>query len=346
MVQLALDSQHLSKESLSAAAYMATRDDHLQLIVLPTEQCNFRCTYCYEDFSIGKMTPEVVSGIIAFLRKRFRTLSVLSIEWFGGEPLLGIGVIRSIMGSIAELKESHSAVDVRSSITTNGYLLSTAVFEELVGLGVRSLQVTVDGPAQSHNRSRPRQDGRGTFDRIWSNLRHILASDAAVEVILRVNVDAINVEDVRSWIPDLRALNQDARVTVQFQAVGKWGGPRDRQLQTLESSSKASVLRDLEFRLSGYPTATSSSKSEMCYASHANSLVVRADGRLAKCTVALSDRRNDIGFIGYDGTITIDNSRLQPWLMGLTTGEVSDLECPLLGMTESRKRRLLPLAVI
>lgn len=27
------------------------RNDVLHLILLPTEQCNFRCTYCYEDFS-------------------------------------------------------------------------------------------------------------------------------------------------------------------------------------------------------------------------------------------------------------------------------------------------------
>jgi uncharacterized protein len=25
-----------------------------QLTILPTEKCNFRCTYCYEDFELGK----------------------------------------------------------------------------------------------------------------------------------------------------------------------------------------------------------------------------------------------------------------------------------------------------
>jgi len=39
------------------------RTDRLQLILLPTEQCNFRCTYCYEDFAIGRMSDAVVAGV-------------------------------------------------------------------------------------------------------------------------------------------------------------------------------------------------------------------------------------------------------------------------------------------
>ena len=31
----------------------------LHLILLPTEACNFRCTYCYEDFRLGRMEPVV-----------------------------------------------------------------------------------------------------------------------------------------------------------------------------------------------------------------------------------------------------------------------------------------------
>jgi len=33
----------------------------LELILYPTEQCNFRCTYCYEDFLIGRMDEKHTS---------------------------------------------------------------------------------------------------------------------------------------------------------------------------------------------------------------------------------------------------------------------------------------------
>ena len=36
----------------------------LALTFLTTEQCNFRCKYCYEEFKKGKMKDEVINGVI------------------------------------------------------------------------------------------------------------------------------------------------------------------------------------------------------------------------------------------------------------------------------------------
>ena len=43
---------------------------HLDLALLPTEQCNFRCTYCDEDFAIGQISPRVQAALKQFLLKR------------------------------------------------------------------------------------------------------------------------------------------------------------------------------------------------------------------------------------------------------------------------------------
>ena len=56
---------------------------YLNLFLLPTERCNFRCTYCYEDFNIGRMRPAVSAGVKALiqitiklsLRSRFQSPS-------------------------------------------------------------------------------------------------------------------------------------------------------------------------------------------------------------------------------------------------------------------------------
>ena len=60
----------------------------LRLILMPTEACNFRCTYCYEDFRYKRMDDSVVTGVKRFLDLRASHLSQLEISWFGGEPLL------------------------------------------------------------------------------------------------------------------------------------------------------------------------------------------------------------------------------------------------------------------
>ena len=39
----------------------ALSDRYLHLILFPTEQCNFRCTYCYEDFEAKQMDPVIAA---------------------------------------------------------------------------------------------------------------------------------------------------------------------------------------------------------------------------------------------------------------------------------------------
>jgi uncharacterized protein len=76
----------------------------LHLILMPTEACNFRCTYCYETFQLKRMQPEVVRGIKTLLSRRAESLSHLSLAWFGGEPLLALDVMEDILLHVRELR--------------------------------------------------------------------------------------------------------------------------------------------------------------------------------------------------------------------------------------------------
>ena len=69
------------------------RNDQLQLILLPTEDCNFRCVYCYQNFEVGRMRPQVVDGIKHLVERRIGSLRVLEIGWFGGEPLFAYDIV-------------------------------------------------------------------------------------------------------------------------------------------------------------------------------------------------------------------------------------------------------------
>jgi len=65
-----------------ALFYGAFRNDILKLTLFPTEQCNFRCTYCYEDFEIGRMSPDTIEGVKALIDTRARELTELHVSWF------------------------------------------------------------------------------------------------------------------------------------------------------------------------------------------------------------------------------------------------------------------------
>jgi uncharacterized protein len=67
----------------------------------------------------------------------------------------------------------------------------------------------------------------------------------------------------------------------------------------------------------------------ICYAAAANSLAVRADGSLAKCTVALYEKFNSIGRICEDGTLEVEQDRYRPWVNALLSGNPDIQACPV-----------------
>ncbi|MFH8384287.1 hypothetical protein ACH4E7_25630 [Kitasatospora sp. NPDC018058] len=70
-------------------------------------------------------------------------------------------------------------------------------------------------------------------------------------------------------------------------------------------------------------------------------LVIRADGTVAKCTVALSDPSNTIGRLLPDGTLRIDDGLLAAWVRGWAAGDEDAVHCPYRGMPRRRTPDLL-----
>jgi uncharacterized protein len=73
----------------------------------------------------------------------------------------------------------------------------------------------------------------------------------------------------------------------------------------------------------------------VCYASRANSFLVRADGTLAKCTVALSHPQNRVGRLLEDGTVELDAEKMQGWMRGLWSEDGDELRCPMVGFADA-----------
>src|SRR5262245_45235604 len=167
-------------------------NERLHLILMPTEACNFRCVYCYEDFKYRRMEPWVVEAVRRWIASRAPGLQSLHLSWFGGEPLLARGLIRVMMEDARALAVANSHLQVTSNATTNGYLLTPAVLAELVDLGVTGYQISFDGPREYHDRKRVLAGGGGSFDRIWGNLLAAREVDKAFSITIRVHLDQEN----------------------------------------------------------------------------------------------------------------------------------------------------------
>ena len=111
----------------------------LHLILMPTERCDFRCVYCYEDFVAGRMPRAVIDGVIALIERRAPTLDRLELEWFGGEPLLALDVIEEVSRRVLAQQEHRPQLVCSGAATTNGYRLDLETAARLVALPVAAM---------------------------------------------------------------------------------------------------------------------------------------------------------------------------------------------------------------
>jgi uncharacterized protein len=291
----------------------------LELFLLASEDCNFRCTYCYEKFARGTMQPQVRQGVKRLVEKRIEQLTHLFVAWFGGEPLYGWEAMEELSTAFIAMAEEHD-IHYGSSITTNGYLLTPDVVEKLLAWHVQSYQITIDGPPERHDSSRPGRDGSPTFATILENIQGMAKRPDEFNVVLRINYDQDNTPYMEELFNILqRGLGSDERFRLQFHPVGRWGGPNDDNLNIcgldsekivarLKAAAHARGLRLSTLRSANLPGA------QVCYAARPYNLVIGASGKVMKCTVALeSEEHNVLGRITPDGELKLDGEKLARW---------------------------------
>lgn len=297
------------------------RTDLLQLILLASEDCNFRCQYCYEDFARGTMQSWVRSGIKKLVQKRAQVLRSLSISWFGGEPLYGFQAIEDLAPFFLEIAAEHS-LSYSSTMTTNGYLLTPEIAEKLLSWKINSFQITIDGPPEYHDCSRPARDGSGTFSTIMENLKSLKQRSASFIVGVRFNYDSNNYLAAGRFLDILeREFRDDPRFKLRFRAVGQWGGPNDEQLQVCGADETARI--ELEMKAEARKRGLSLTDeirdvkgmgAQVCYAARPYNFIVGASGKLMKCTIDLDKQdRNVIGYITEEGELEIDRDKFALW---------------------------------
>ena len=126
------------------------RQDALEFILLASEDCNFRCVYCYEKFERGTMTPETREGIKRLVEKRAPHLTQMGVSWFGGEPLYGWEAIEDLEPFFNDTVKKYG-ITFSQHMTTNAYLLTEERATRLLDWGCRAFQITIDGLPAEHD---------------------------------------------------------------------------------------------------------------------------------------------------------------------------------------------------
>jgi uncharacterized protein len=248
---------------------------------------------------------------------------------------MALDVIDEVMTHARTLERLYPELRVGSDITTNGYLLSESVARRLLDHGVRDYQISLDGPKRHHDRKRVRPGGASTFDRIWGNLVGLKRLGDSFRVTIRLHVDRESADSIPAFLEEIaREFAGDDRFDLYVRPIARLGGANDEKLPVLSKEEASSVVDGLRRNAAslGIRLAGANSGEPICYAAHGNSFLVRADGRLNKCTVALDLPANQVGVIREDGTLELRQSRALAWMRGLRSGDPGALACPLQGI--------------
>jgi uncharacterized protein len=262
------------------------RTDQLFLVIAPTLDCNFRCDYCYEDHLRVTMSRAVQEAVVRLAEDRAPRITLLHVTWFGGEPTLpaAMKVVDGLSEAFLGLATKHG-FEYKAQFVTNGYLLDRARVEHLVRLGVREVQVTVDGPAAVHDRRRVLLGGQGTFARIMENLS---AGADLAQFQLRINVDRRNAASSLEVVEALERAGLARKVRpylAQVTFAGSACGNIQETCFSDEEFARAEVELYREAARRGLPLSRYPFRlpGAFCTADRASGLVVSPSGALFKC---------------------------------------------------------------
>lgn len=117
---------------------------YITILLKPTEECNFRCKYCYHadsKYLKGRMSIDFFEEII---KKVSQSYDHINLTFHGGEPLL-MGYDFYVKAFEILNKYRRTDNQWRLSIQTNGYLLNEQ-FCELFAANGFSPSISFDGP--------------------------------------------------------------------------------------------------------------------------------------------------------------------------------------------------------
>ncbi|HAK89168.1 MAG TPA: hypothetical protein DHV16_02590 [Nitrospiraceae bacterium] len=151
-----------------------------------TERCNLRCTHCYQDgaktdeFSLPE-AMDVIGEVYDLIDSWSETYGIgfsPSFNITGGEPFL--------RHDIFDILEEIAGKGFDIYLLTNGILINHEKAQRLADIGIKGVQVSIEGPEDIHDSIR----GKGSFKASMRGVKNLL--DSGLTVTLNTTLSDIN----------------------------------------------------------------------------------------------------------------------------------------------------------
>jgi uncharacterized protein len=165
---------------------------HMHLTIAPTMDCNFSCHYCFEKKEKTYITSEVIDSLLQYIGQQ-KDLSDIFLTWFGGEPLMAIDQIKEFYDKFRQIWDKDKKFD--SNIITTAYHITPAVIETLKAVKISSMQITLDGNKETHNKIKFTEGCSDVFSKVIQNIDLLTETAPEIHINIRVNLTKENVNE-------------------------------------------------------------------------------------------------------------------------------------------------------
>jgi uncharacterized protein len=289
--------------------------DEYFLMIYPTQDCNLKCWYCYENHVPDSCMPEKVQAkIIKHIKSvvNEKNIRSLHITFFGGEPLLNHNTVAfPLLESVKKICDEAN-VTFYCFFITNATLLSEEVILNLKKFNPM-FQITLDGNREKHNKVRTfkSKSHNGSFDTIISAFKliseHIRLADPAIASVatIRINYDNATLKGIDDIIEEIKDLDK-SKFIIHFERVWQ---TKDKVTEEQKTLLKDCIrkLTSLGFR-AGH--GIFGRKSYSCPAEVCNYAIINYNGTVYKCNGRNLEEDKAEGVLLEDGNIKWHSSYL------------------------------------
>ncbi|MCI7796803.1 MAG: SPASM domain-containing protein [Lachnospiraceae bacterium] len=281
-------------------AYAYPENGHIDIEILPTQSCNARCFYCFEQkFTSLTMNEDIANEVIRYICSHVTADQNVCFIWFGGEPLLGEKIIDRILSEVRDFYGGK--LQYTSSITTNNSLLTDEILQKFDGLWrVTDVLTTIDGYREEHNSRKAYVDKSvDAYAATLANLKRLV--ERGIKTTCRLNLDKENICQLDSILSDLQPFSACPNFSIQ--------------LTTLRNKTDSRSVRDKYFAADEYPSFYQTviprlfaqgfvrdpllmlpvRDSSNCISCALNKVVINANGNLFRCVQDSLADENAVG---------------------------------------------------
>lgn len=205
--------------------YPMKSDEVKALCIHICHDCNFRCRYCFADEGAYHaerefMSEETAKAAVDFLIANSGKRKVLEMDFFGGEPLMNLGVLKNTV-YYAKEQAAKAGKKFLFTTTTNALLLNDETIK-FFNEEMENVVLSLDGRKEVHDAIRKTVNGKGSFDYVIGNIKKFVSLrgeksyyvrgtftaknlDFAKDVLFIADqgLDSISMEPVVTELPDL-----------------------------------------------------------------------------------------------------------------------------------------------